>query len=378
MKRIKFKYYLLKEKSRMKMGRFFKRFVSIACLGTAIGLHSMATEHSKIYQREIRAGKSHIYAEYYSKAILKSEFNMARAIIQSEIFEREYAVSKNFVRADYYAKILANEQMKKIRINNENNYNEYMSREELYKCSDESFITKYKPAQKMIKDEIKLKGKSEAYAKFYAKLRFVCGLDEKNARTQTDLYLKELTAGKSHAYAGFYSEMMTSGKINDRQARTRSEIFEKEFETGKNSYIYLRHFVDLIDNYGINKTAASIRARLFEMEFKLLGMSVNYCFEYAKLIVEDRLDEGRARKRALFVEQSMNSGKSYIYASEYARLLLELNDTCELARIKAEIYEKDIKAGRTPIQARHHACLVAVRSTMNQQEAEEYLFNGCK
>ena len=203
-----------------------------------------------------------------------------------------------------------------------------------------------------------------------------------------ELIKKEVDAGKSETYAKEYAKMKVEFKMEEDEARKCATLFESIIKKGR-SEVYAEEYVMLVAKF-IIKTKENVSYKLFlgnfvpsynskerfmlglwfeNMELKWLNMwvsiveneiqtgkSLTYAREYARLTLGCRLDESFARKYADTFDKEVKSGKSEVYATEYARLVNDYGD--EVARKHAEIVDKEFESGKSYVYASRYATMI--------------------
>ncbi len=118
------------------------------------------------------------------------------------------------------------------------------------------------------------------------------------------------------------------------------EKFENLIANRGNPYAceYMRLICEHVDENRAQKRAA-IFSKIIEEEGQERYI---YASEYARLIVNYRLDEERAKKEAEIINEEISKGKSNTFAREYAIYVVEYKLNEEKARKQAKIYEEEI------------------------------------
>ena len=160
------------------------------------------------------------------------------------------------------------------------------------KASEETEKVKRATFKKVF-DKAIASGKSEFYARRFAKMVAVDGIHEDMARCAIKMYLrsvKKLEKDKlfiEYKAASEYenTETETDEEIEESKRAAFEEVYNKELASGK-SEIYAEHYAKLVVLKGIDKSQAELRADLFEERICIFKNDKEFSEIYAKLVAD--------------------------------------------------------------------------------------------
>lgn len=151
---------------------------------------SIVDEYKLAYDKEIKRGRSELYAKYYAELIKVRKLKVIEARVRSAIFELEILQGRDRDYADYYAKLAACAKTDKrlIRI------------------------------QADIFSRARRKGHSYLYSDYYAKLMVSSLIGKRKAKFQSEIFEIEVLAGNTDEYADHYARLIAQD-VPERIAR---------------------------------------------------------------------------------------------------------------------------------------------------------------
>ncbi len=141
---------------------------------------SIVDEYKLAYDKEIKRGRSELYAKYYAELIKIRKLKVIEARVRSAVFELEIFQGRDRDYADYYAKLAACTKTDKrlIRI------------------------------QADVFSRARRKGHSYIYSDYYAKLMVSSLIGKRKAKFQSEIFEMEVLAGNTDEYADHYARLI--------------------------------------------------------------------------------------------------------------------------------------------------------------------------
>ena len=340
-------------------------------------------------EREIRNGKTNIYAFHYLKR--KSDLGWHF----TESWERERAEEiENKIKNDgdfsYFFVELINkglkyneavegaemacERFKKGNSREDSLYYAGLVAKRVAPSTASQYIDEFK---RLIK-----KGKSEPYAHFYAYylVKEVIKPEAKGVKDPvTDLAKvermatmaeKEVLSGKSNIYAFHYTGLINEG-VDEAEARKRAELFEigKSKFAGTKSDTFIRICARLMCE-GMDENKANEIATMAE---KGADSDEDRAICYAKLVILNGISEKKARTLSSKVVSMLKSGKSKIYVKFYSELYDRGTYMFDIER-QATIAEREVIEGKSYDYALYYSELIVggLSEGMARRKAEQF------
>ena len=167
-----------------------------------------------------------------------------------------------------------------------------------------------------------------------------------------ELIKKEVDTGKSETYAKEYARMIVKFNAKEEEARKCARVFENLIKKHR-SEVYAEEYAILVAKFTNDREYSSMIKEFIEYEmdyknFKSIGNSIWYVWLNHECGLW--LDIW-----AKTVEREVNSGKSHAYAREYARLTFGCKLSESFARKYADVFDKEVKSGKSQVYATEYA-----------------------
>ena len=280
----------------------------------------------------------------------KSCFCVRKHVRQSKILENELKDGKSYDYARIYVSLRLNKQ----------------SEENARRGAEIFELEKESLKHKEYDDDF-----HDLYVQFYLIVRTDWGEPKDVAEKIAHIIIEEIKSGRSQLYARVYARRIVLNGEKESIARKKTYVIEEERKRGEGEY-FAEVYADAIVDFGVNREEAREMTHVAIKEIKL-GRPRLYALLYSQFIVVDKGSEEFARKVADIIYNEMENGKCYSYALKYAELII--NETPEdKARIQTEAFVKAARSRKRYYYASRYSELIADGKPEEEamREAEKY------
>ena len=160
-------------------------------------------EYKLAYDKEIKQGRSTLYAKYYIELVKVRKIKTVEARVRSTVFELEVLQGRDRDYADYYAKLATCAETNK----------------SLIRIQADLF------------SRARLKGHSYVYSDYYARHMVSSTLGKRATKFQSEIFEREVLAGNTDEYADYYAQLIAQD-IPERIAREKLKSLQirQDFE----------------------------------------------------------------------------------------------------------------------------------------------------
>ena len=296
----------------------------------------IARKGAEMLERELMNGRSIDYAKAYSSLILFIQQPEGEARKWAEVFETELINGRSIGYAGTYVSL---------RLNNQSEENARKAAEilELEKKSLESC------------------GKfQDLYVQFYLMARTEWDQPKEIAEKAAHVIVEELISGRSQLYAKTYAKLVVINKDKEDIARKKVNVIleeiEDEIEDEEDDKNFIENYVQAVVEWNIPRRVARkmVYKAIEEIES---GKPRLYALLYSRFFLFDYNSDKLAREKAEVAYNEMMNSKNCFYAIRYAELKTDGIPEDE-ARIKTEAFMKIYQSGKRYYYAKRYSELI--------------------
>ena len=306
-----------------------------------------ARKGAKILEEELMNGRSIDYARSYSSLILdKQPERDARK--WSEMLDNELKAGRNYDCARMYVSLIMNKQSEE----NARKAVEILEVEkESLRCCNEF---------------------QDLYAQFYLMARTEWDQPKEIAEEVAHVIVEELISGKSQLYARIYARQIVVNKEKEAIARKKVSLILEEFEDEEDDKNFTEIYAQAVVDWNIPRRVA-MKVACKTIEEIELGNPRLYALLYSRFFLFDHNSDGLARRKAEVAYNEIMDGKNDFYAIRYAELKTDGIPEDE-ARIKTEAFMKIYQSGKRYYYAKKYSELIVDGESKEAaaKEAEMY------
>ena len=341
-----------------------------------------ATSKAKICIQDLSDDRSNIYLDYYINQLMKNRFDEEKVKLRTRIYEREIIKGHSNIYSDYYAKLVANEGEKEYRAeciakeyeNRISSNGKYYAKFCSYFYGAGYFSEKFLKRSADIYEKKRISGKSHEYAWYCAKH---AKEDEAKVTEKAEIYQKCILEGRNDYYSDRYAYLIVDEKLDEKTAMEESRIYSETMvrieNTDEGSY-YAEHYAYLIAEREYSEDKADRSARKYEQILLQQDFSEAFAECHVYLTEELKFRSRDASKVSAFYEKIRKRWPTRSCAMYLIELIYKVGLSEQMARTYTEIYYKERSINKSDEYSRFYIELLIKGIEAERAKSYYYIY----